>query len=201
MSLALAVVLLPPSKITNLCIKLNQEAWKEGRASLRLGKEVIPHICLAVGCMEEKSLAEIKKNLKSLNVKPIKTAIIEKTHFNNQERGSPDNKACLKIKKTQELGALQKAVSKAVASFFFNRASSGMFFKEGEETISQSTINNVDHYMEKRGGKNYSPHISLKCWGFQNKKINLPFTIKTLAVFQMGEGCTCREKLFSTRLS
>ncbi|HLD05282.1 MAG TPA: hypothetical protein VJG90_06200 [Candidatus Nanoarchaeia archaeon] len=198
--LAIAVVLLPPPKIMNLCIKLNQEAKKEGRMSLPLGKKVVPHICLAVGCIEEKSLAEIKKRLKSLHIKPIKTVIVEKTHFNSQEQGSPDNKGCLKVKKTQEFGVLQKRVSKAVASLFFYNATSEMFFKEKGKKVSQKTIQNVNQYMKMRCGKNYNPHISLKGWGFPNKKLHLQFTINTLAVFQMGEGCTCRKLLFKITL-
>ena len=174
--LAIAIVLLPDSKVMNLCLKLNQEAWKEGRASLRLGKEIVPHIGLVVGCVKENHLGEIKKKLKNLKSKPVKTALVEMTHFNDQKPGSPDNKACLKVKKTQGLAALQKAVAKATVSFFSYNATSEMFFKERGKEISFSTIRDVNQYMEKRGGENYNPHISLKCWGFPNKKLNLPST-------------------------
>lgn len=195
---AIAIVLLPPSNVMNLCVRLNREAWKKGKASLRFGKNMVPHICLAVGCIEDQDLSKLKTALNKIKIRPIKTHTKQISYFDKNQPGSEDNKAYLGVEKTKSLANLQKAVAKIAKPYLFYQAKKEMFFKSHE--IKESTIKTVNHYMTKNIGNHYNPHISLKCWNIK-AKASMGFTANQIAIFQLGAGCRCRKVLFKVYLN
>ena len=58
--IAIGVAIIPPDEILNLCIQINQEAFKNNKGRFRISKtDFIPHISLALGCIDEKNIDEI----------------------------------------------------------------------------------------------------------------------------------------------
>ena len=63
--LAVDVVLLPSEEMADKAIAANKELLKQYADKIVLDKEnCLPHISLAMGCIDEKDIAEIKRTLR-----------------------------------------------------------------------------------------------------------------------------------------
>lgn len=199
MKIAIDVVLLPPEEIMDFCIEINKGAAEKGQDKGPLGKEdFIPHISLAMGCMEEEKLPEVMGIIKNIanNFPPLKLEITELYYAT----------ACdgiksygLLLKKTEILQKLHEKLMGALDSFLtYDATSEAIYFKEDESPAEPEYVN---EYKDKFSYENFKPHITLRCKEADYKTFPIEFTVSALAVCHVGISTTCRKILFQTKLN
>jgi hypothetical protein len=192
--IAIDVALFLPEEIENVCIGLNGR----GKAYRSLGKtDFIPHLSLALGCVEESVIPKIIEIIKrvSSNFSPLPFTA-EGISYNKREDG---NRSLMDIKKTPLLQKLHEAILNELITFFNGDASKEMLYKC--EKLSKSTKFNLDHYVDSRAFSNYNPHLTLNCYDATYDGFPFSFTTDRIALCQVGQGCTCRKVLFEGVLS
>lgn len=188
---AIDVVILPSEPIRSLAIALSK---KLGAGFALNETDVLPHITLAIGFVEnvevaKKKIAEIMQNFAPLEV------IVERIEGRY-----------LIVKKGAELEKLHRQIT--VQTDFIkgdsiavlqNDVGKAYFVKPGEE-ISQQTLDYTNNFKRENSFGNWIPHITLG-WNDEadtsKLKARLPqkFTAGEIAICQLGDKNTCRKVL------
>lgn len=179
--IAIDVVLLPPEEIMDLCIELNQKfkSYKE------LGKEdFIPHISLGMACIED--IDKVKKAFESIEFKPLELELTEIKYYEGEE----GNKSTFSVKKTKELQGLHEKIMNTLTPLIAGKVSEEMIIGDELSDISKFV---VDNYSKEFSYENYWPHITLCCCNAEYKGFPVRFKVDTIALCQLGNGCTCRK--------
>jgi len=201
--IAIDVVLLPPKEIIDVCFDINKRAFGSGKGRFRMSEnDFIPHISLAIGCVEEKILEKVIEEVKLVVLKQNSLKlIIEKIGMFIREDG---DRGFLKVKVSEELRELHEKVLREVSDCFVGCDSANVLI-EGEVTgMGKSTRNIINNYSEFYSGKKYNAHISLGCFDSDVfvEGVNFPisFVAEEMAIFRVGDGCTCRELVWKGKL-
>ncbi len=188
--LAVDVVLLPPEEIMEKAIKLNKKLLKGFDAKIVLNKKkCLPHISLAMGCIEEEKIPKIQGILKELadNFLPIELEVIGIS--------ASETTPVFGITKTKKLQNLHESVMEKMAPYVNYNPKKEMFFTP-KEIENPPTLDYVRNFKEKSSFENFSPHITIGYGKLDNAKIEqIKSTANTLAVCQLGNYCTCRKVL------
>jgi len=195
--IAIDVVLLPPEEIINFCVDINRKAKERGEAKGPLEKEdFIPHISLAMGCMEEKDFDKISKVITEVadQFSPLNLEVSELYVLPSSEK---DQTHSFKIKNNEQLQKLHETLTDELQPFLsYQNVTTNMFVGLLEEI--PTTFKN--DYRKKHSYDKYDPHISLRCRVLEEIKLPINFKASNLAIFHLGISCTCRKLLFSTEL-
>ena len=116
-------------------------------------------------------------------------------------------KAYFQIELNDKLLALHTKVAEIVRPYLLPCKDASVLV-EGEKTgISESSSRFLNNFLKDYAFENYHAHISLGCFDFEEKEmllenISLPIKFKasTVSIYQIGDGCTCREELYSVQL-
>jgi 2'-5' RNA ligase len=189
-SIAIDIVLLLPTyleeKVIGLCGNL------EGPSSQKLilnKSNSIPHITLAMGAIQEDSLQEIKQNLPQIKNQylPLNLSILG-PRTSKIETGQIITE--LKIKEHQTLTNLHQDIMKMMAPYLLDEITSDMF--AGGQEINPMTLVWINSYQTK---DYFSPHITIGYGKLPEDPSLENFTSEQLAIFQMGNNCTCAQKI------
>lgn len=195
--IAVDVVLLPSEQTMDWIIEINKELLKQPPDRIILNKEdCLPHISLAMGCIDETDVDAIEKTLQSiaenhspgqLFVEGIQTGL----------NGKNEKVALLKLKKTKQLQSLHEVVMQKLAPYLSYDVSIEMVLSP--PTASESTLLWIKHYPEKSSFENFSPHITLGYGQIENISFASEFTAPKLSLCHLGNHCTCRKILTSAK--
>ena len=185
----------------------------------------LPHVSLAMGCIDERDIASIKRLLETiakeskeligglkptlpLKVTGIRTSINARgecfslASFSNR-RTSINTKgekvSVFEIEKTKDLQSLHEKVMKKVGSYFSFDVSSDMIY--GDEEVAETTLLWIKNYPEKVSYENYFPHITIGYGEIENIPFPIKFKASRLALCHLGNHCTCRKVLVSIDLN
>jgi 2'-5' RNA ligase len=189
--IAADVVLLPPEEVMDTAVRINGElVEKTGDASIVLDNEkCLPHVTLAMGCVEEEDLDHIDKILRSIaeDLLPItlKTIPFEK------------GPASLKIEKTRDIELLHELVMIRMSRFFTHEVSKSMIYGSQKEEIAELTFDYIRNFTTRSSFENYLPHITLGPGDVDLEVGSFEFTARRLALCHLGNYCTCRKVLLS----
>jgi hypothetical protein len=197
---AVDVVLLPDEQTTELLIEANQKLVKQGNNEIILNKEsCLPHISLAMGCIDEGDLDEIGIILRDI----AKTITFNKLFIcgiyisvNNQG----EKISSYIIVKNQPLQELHEAVIESMKPFFRYKATKEMVFGHQMEDIAIGTINWINDYPEKSSYENYFAHITIGYGQADAPDRAIEFGITQLGIYHLGNHCTCRKPLVEVKL-
>lgn len=197
--IAVDVVLLPIERIMDHAIEINRELLKQCPDKIILNKEDgLPHISLAMGCIEDADIAGIEEILRNIAVShspgPLYSNGI-RTGFNAKN----EKVSLLDLRKTQQLQLLHEIVMRKLASFFSYDVSVDMVLSP--PTAGESTLLWIRDYPEKSSYEQFSPHITLGYGQLNNISFPAEFTAPKLALCHLGNHCTCRKILASTALT
>ena len=189
--IAVDVVLLPPEEVMDKAVKINGElVEKTGDTGIILDSEkCLPHVTLAMGCVEEEDLSHIDNILRSIaeDLLPItlKTIPFEK------------GPASLRIEKNRDIELLHELVMIRMSRFFTHEVSKNMIYDSQKEEIAELTFDYIRNFTTKSSFENYTPHITLGPGNADLQVGSFEFVTSRLALCHLGNYCTCRKILVS----
>jgi 2'-5' RNA ligase len=194
---AVDVVLLPEDKIADKAIEFNAQLVENFGPRLVLNKKnCLPHISLAMGCINDSNLPAISSTLNEI-VQQILPGWLEITDVEAQTNAVGETVLSLKIEKSYQLQSLHEQIMEKMLQFFDYKVSDDMLF---DSQVELSTLNWIRDYREKSSFYHFSPHITLGYGEIVITAPRLKFKAKSLAVCHLGNHCTCRDILTSVAL-
>lgn len=196
--IAVDVVLLPDETMTSRAIELNRRLITNGRPEIVLNhQDCLPHISLAMGCIDEADVTAIQKRLESLARKiPVRQLRIVGVVASVNSRG--ETTSLLDVDRTEELQVLHEQVMKKMTLFFRYEVSAAMIH---DDVVTESTLDWIRTYPQKAGYEHFRPHITI---GYGQVPAGLsfpiPFCAARLALCHLGNHCTCRRVLAAVDL-
>ncbi len=179
--IAIDIVLLPPEEIMEKAIAINRELVKQG-SLLELDKEKnLPHISLAMGRIEEKSLPIAEKILKELVASHLPIGI-------NVREITADPQfpvSQFQIKKSIQLLNLHEAAMKKFLPLFSYDLSESMFYNG---KARKGSVDYASHFSKMHSFENFQPHLTLGIGANSDYRDPKPFafTCRTLALSHLG---------------
>ncbi len=197
--IAVDVVLLPSEEMADKAIAANKELLRQYAHKIVLDKEsCLPHISLAMGCIDERNIAEIEKILKTT---AEQTSLGQLTaagiHIETNRAG--EKVSIIEIEKTEALQSLHEEVMHRLAAYFSYDVKADMVLSSSE--TSESTLDWIKNYPEKSSFEKFFPHITIGYGEINNFSFPIIFSASKLAVCHLGNHCTCRKILSSTNLT
>jgi len=195
--IAVDVVLLPSEEMADKAISANKKLLEQNADKIILDKEkCLPHISLAMGCIEEKDADEIETILKIIiHENSLRQLTATGIHISANKAG--EKVSCFEIERTEELQSLHEEVMKGLARYFSYDVRAEMLLSS---QTSESTLDWIKNYPENSGFENFFPHITIGYGEIDNFTFPIKFDVSKLALCHLGNHCTCRKILASVKI-
>ncbi len=190
---AVDIVLLPSSEIVYKVIKLNRQLVEKFGARIVLNKgSPLPHISLAMGCIEEGDTSEITNILTDIaRANPIGELRITGVRISQNARG--ENVSSFEIERTSKLQKLHEEITKAMEPYFSYDVTEDMIYPSGK--VAESSLEWIRNYKAKSSFEKFWPHITLGYGVIEDVKFTAMMVVSKLAMCWLGNHCTCRKIL------
>ena len=188
--IAVDVVLLPSDEMMDKAIQANAELVEKSGSEIVLNKKnFLPHISLAMGCINERDIPQIKKLLEIIaGENQIGKLTVSGIQTSTNARG--EKVSVFEIQKTKELQSLHEKVMKKVKPYFSYNVTADMIY--GKDA-SETTLLWIKNYPEKASFMNFFPHITIGYGQIENDPFPIEFVASKLALCHLGNHCTCRK--------
>jgi len=195
--IAVDVVLLPSEEMADKAIAANKELLKQYADKIVLDKEnCLPHISLAMGCIDKSSIDEIDKILKTA-AKESSLGRLSAVCIHTETNRAGEKVSVLEIEKTKALQSLHEGILKRLEPYFSYDIRAEMVLSS--ET-GKSTLDWIKNYPEKSSFEKFYPHITIGYGEMNDFSFPIKFSVPRLALCHLGNHCTCRKILTSTNL-
>lgn len=196
--IAVDVVLLPSQEMMDKVIAANQSLPSRQTDKITLNKsDCLPHISLAMGCIEETDISNIEKTLRTLAIShppgPLGVAGI---HIETNAAGQKISS--FEVNRTEQLQSLHEAVMRELAPYFSYPVTADMVLSG--PPADESTLCWIRDYAEKYSFENFFPHITIGYGRVAELPSPIKFHATQLALCHLGNHCTCRKVLASAEL-
>jgi 2'-5' RNA ligase len=194
---AVDVVLLPDEAMTEEAIRANTELVKKfGKKIVLNKKNCLPHISLAMGCIDEEDVAAIEEILRSI----AKSSLGDLTILGVQvsENSAGEKVSAFEVGKTKELQSLHETIMERLEPYLSRDVTAEEI---NDEDVVETTLSWIKDYREKSSFGGFFPHITIG-YGEVSSPPSFPikFTASKLALCHLGNHCTCRKVLASFEL-
>jgi len=198
--IAVDVVLLPCPQIMDKAIEANRALSGQWTDRITLNRsDYLPHISLAMGCVEETDIAMIGKTLRAVG-KAHPPGLLTVVGICVGTDAAGREVSVFEVGKTDQLQLLHEAVMREMAPYFSYRVTADMLL--GEQVADPSTLRWIRDYPKESSFENFFPHITI---GFGQIAEELPspveFHATQLALCHLENHCTCRKVLASAGVS
>ncbi|MGC3945631.1 MAG: 2'-5' RNA ligase family protein [Chryseolinea sp.] len=188
---AIDVVILPPEPTTDLAIEWNRKLSHLSHQSILLNKsDMLPHISLLMGCMEESNLHEATTVLHQLTEVAVPISL-EVKGLKFTEDSHPV--AALDIQTTPSLLATQKWLIGMIEGLITQDTVEADLFDA--PSGSTSALKWINSFIPEQTGSKFWPHITLGHGVIGEHQRSFSFTPDRLAICHLGKYCTCRQVL------
>jgi 2'-5' RNA ligase len=195
-AVAVDIVLLPDEAMMDLAIAANASLVEKFNSEIVLNKkDCLPHISLAMGCIEHEDIeraGELLQPLAAIIPKRLKTGGIQKSTSSSGEIVS-----VIGIQRTKKLQKLHEKVSGTIKPFFTYDVKEDMV---AGGKAGQTTLQWIANYPDKASYSNFSPHITIGYGDLQDIELPQDFAVSSLAICHLGDHCTCRKILWSVEI-
>ncbi len=224
--IAVDVVLLPSEEMADKAIAANKELLKQCADKIVLDKEnCLPHISLAMGCIDERDIADIEKILQAA-AKQSSLGQLNIIGIHTGTNSAGEKVSVFQIEKTEALQSLHEEVMQKLAPYFSYDVTADMVLSP--PMAGESTLAWIKNYPEKSSFEKFSPHITIgygeiNDYSFPPQGVlrkstgrltaeslelrTIKFAVSTarcpvekLALCHLGNHCTCRKILASAEL-
>jgi 2'-5' RNA ligase len=196
--IAVDVVLLPDAAVTELAVRLNRALVREFGSAIVLDPETcLPHISLAMGCIDRPAITAIAERLPILMRRsPVTTLHITGIAVTANSIGQ--KVSSFAIKKTADLQAMHEAVMRDVGPSLGHDVDASMIY---DGIAAETALQWIRNYPEQAAHDRFFPHITLG-YGQASTAMTfpIPFPATRLALCHLGNHCTCRKVLASVQL-
>jgi len=195
---AVDVVLLPDEVMTEKAIEVNAQLVERFGAEIVLDKEkCLPHISLAMGCIEDSDIGRIEIVLRSMAAGfppgTLKTAGVA---VNTDARGQ--SVSVLVVAREKKLQLFHEEVMTALAEYLDSSVTEDMIYPSGR--IAGSTLLWIENYRAGSAFRKFLPHITLGYGRVDEFSFPAEFYASKLALCHLGNHCTCRKVLTAVEL-
>ena len=192
---AVDVVLLPGEAMAGRTIEANRELVEKFGEKIVLDKEkCLPHISLAMGCIEDEDVEAIGDVLKEIaEGAALGELVVIDIDVSDNTLG--EKVSVFEVERKEQLQRLHNEVMKNVRPYFSYDVSSEMIYGGGE--VAETTLMWIRNYPEKSSFANFSPHITIGYGESGGMAFPIEFAASRLALCHLGNHCTCREVLVS----
>lgn len=188
MSIAIDIVLLPPKKIRDFCIRLSSSL--DGRLKLREAEQV-PHISLAMTCVEERHLPALIRDVDNASKKflPQVLLIAGGTSSQIDEHGILNS---ISIKRNGSLQELHEAMMGIVSAFPFTNPEPYSLNPCASKKVEVLSLKWVSDFKETSAFEKFKPHITLGFGEANFQEVSRRyFTVRELCILKLGPYCSC----------
>ncbi|MHC5075192.1 MAG: hypothetical protein ACYTFM_02010 [Planctomycetota bacterium] len=194
---AIDIVLLPEERITEKAIELNAKLVEKFGPKIVLDKNnCLPHISLAMGCIDDRDMSDISSTLKE-TIQKMSPGILEIIDIKDETNAVGETVLSFQIENSDQLQSLHEQIMEKMLPFFKYKVSDDMIF---DHQVELSTLMWIRDYREKSSFSYFSPHITLGYGEIEITVSSMKFKAKSLAVCHLGNHCTCRDILTSIPL-
>jgi len=196
--IAVDVVLLPEGAMAERTIEANRELVDKFGEKIVLDKEkCLPHISLAMGCIEEKDIDAFGEILgETAEEAALEELVVVGIEVSENLLG--EKVSVFEVERTEQLERFHYEVMEKVRPYFSYDVSGEMIYCGGE--VAETTLEWIENYPEKSSFENFSPHITIGYGESGGMAFPIEFTASRLALCHLGNHCTCREVLVSVEL-
>lgn len=195
---AVDVVLLPDEAMTDKAIEANAELVEKFGRKIVLNKEdCLPHISLAMGCIDEKDIAAVTGALEKIT-KQYPAGDLRAVGITTDGNSAAEKVSAFEVEKTKELQSLHEEIMEKLTSYFSSVATDDMIC--GDEPAEQGTLAWIRNYREKSSFANFFPHITIGYGEIEDGPFPMKFAASGLALCHLGNHCTCRKIFVSIKL-
>ena len=190
--IAIDIVLIPSKDISEKMISMSHQLFDENRNDIVLlnPKTCIPHISLAMGCVEKEDLDKIAEKVKKISSKmfPLNLKFSEGYVF--------DEIFGLVIEKSLKIQELHEHIVNALNPYL-KTATRGALYQNPKPT--EKTIQWVMKYNDDCTFANFFPHLTIGQGELKNINLPIRFTTYDIAICHLGRYCTCRKILWKSK--
>lgn len=190
---AVDIVLLPPDDLISKSIELNRKLILKNTPKIKLNrKDCLPHISLSMGVLNESERELFIEKLK-IRAQDHKPFSLKSTGIYTVEIPGGEKVAGIAIEKSKELYTLHTDMMEMSEKYLTNNAIiDDVYTPPPAEEVTLHFINN---YPDKSAYENFHPHITLGVGEMEDPEFTPEFTVTDLALFHLGNYCTCRKPL------
>lgn len=195
--IAIDVALLPETRVARLAIEANRKLAGGGRIALD-ESTCLPHISLAMGCIEASQANSIGTTLSTVaNDCPIDELTL--TGIVTVLNAAGESNSLFAVAKTVALQTLHERMMEAMEPYVSRDVTAEMIC--GDEEPAPGTLAWIRDYRKNAAFEAFFPHITIG-YGTVTEPMTFPirFAVPQLALCHLGNHCTCRRVLVSVRL-
>lgn len=196
--IATDVVLLPDETMTRRAIETNKRLVGDCREEIVLSPDThLPHISLAMGCVNEKDVATIGTLLHDL-AKETSVDRLSIIGIMSSVNSRGEKTSLFEVAKTHELQRLHERIMEEMGPFFSHDVTDAMVC---DDVVAATTLEWIHSYPQKASFERFSPHITIG-YGELEPGLSFPieFRVTRLALCHLGNHCTCRRILAAASL-
>jgi 2'-5' RNA ligase len=195
---AVDIVLLPDELMTDAAIEANARLVEKFGDQIVLHKQkCLPHISLAMGCVDEGDIGQVELVLRAIAEDlPLGRLHAAGVAVSGNAKGQAVS--VLVVAKDKKLQAFHEQVMNRLADYLDNEVVAEMIYPSGP--IATSTLMWIRNYSFKSAYRKFLPHITLGYGQLADFSFPAEFTAERLAVCHLGNHCTCRQILAAVEL-
>jgi len=196
--IAVDVVLLPSDEMMDKTIRANAELVEKFGSKIVLNKEnCLPHISLAMGCIDQRDIAPIGRLLELVaKESPLGELTVTGIRTSTNARG--EKVSVFEVEKTRDLQSLHEKIMRKMTPYFSCDVTNEMIYDD--EEIAETTLLWIKNYARKASFTSFFPHITIGFGEIESEAFPITFAPSKLALCHLGNHCTCREILASVEL-
>ena len=190
---AVDVVLLPDEAVTQRAIEANAQLVEKFGDQIVLHKQkCLPHISLAMGCIDEADIGRIETVLRQIAADfPLGKLHTAGVAISGNAKGQAVS--VLVVAKDRKLQTFHEQVMNRLTDYLDNEVTDEMIYPSGP--IAESTLMWIENYRAKSAFEKFLPHITLGYGRLGDFSFPAEFTADKLAICHLGNHCTCRQIL------
>ena len=197
--IAIDIVLIPPPSIAQQAIAMNRGLADTAAANYILNaKTCVPHITVLMGLIEREALPKLYDQL-SIVMQQTQPLPLELTGVYIATLPDGNNVSSLVVKKELALQQFHESILNDARFLLSHDAVTAEMFYE-DPPVNEFAVSWVSKFMQTSVHGNYQPHITLGIGKASPLAHPIHFTVSQLAVCHLGNYCTCRDILWSTKL-
>jgi len=195
---AVDVVLLPTEAMMDRVIEVNRKLIEKSDKKIVLNKKnCLPHISLAMGCVDERDIAAIGKVLQTI-ARECSLGDLTVTDIRTTADSAGEKVSVFEVEKTKELQLFHEKVMGKLTPYLRSEVTGDMIYTGA--AVEDSTLLWIKNYREKSSFGNFFPHITIGYGEIENQPFPIKFAASKLALCHLGNHCTCRKVLVSIEL-